>query len=181
MYERKIKLTGGLQAAYKRYKTVSGTKTISREMYTGICQDFNKALSNKIITESFEYKIPYGLGHLRIKSSQQKIRIKDGKIQTCKMAIDWNSTKKLWREMYPGKTSQELKEIPNKKILVHTNEHTDGKIMRWYWDRRISNFKNQTVYKFKPVKGGEIDNNYTGRLGLSAWINSDDMNNEYYE
>ena len=51
--------------------------------------------------------------------------------------------------------------------------------MRWYWDKRISRVKNVLTYSFKPVKGGE-GYFYTGRLGLSKWINSRERKNEYY-
>lgn len=182
MHERKVKVDGGLWKAYQRYKQDKIAPVVDRTTYTKICKEFNKALSHKIITESFEYKIPFGLGYLRIKASRQKIRVKDGKVQTHKMAINWNETWNLWNRLYPNKTRSDIKNIPDKKLVVHINEHTDGYIMRWYWDKRVSNFKNQTVYQFRPVKGGKSsDNIYTGRLGLSAWINSDDRNNEYYE
>jgi len=182
MHERDIKITGGLYNAYALYKKeYSSKKNIDRSIYCKVCHEFNKAISQKIIKESFEFKIPFGLGYLRIKATKPKLKIKDGKVQTHKMAINWNETLKLWKKLYNYENKSELKNIPDKKIVIHTNNHTDGRIMRWYWDRRISNVKNQTVYMFKPVKGGISNDDYCyGRLGLAKWILNPDRLNEYY-
>jgi len=180
MYDRQYKITGGLYDSFKDYKK-SSKKNISKTKYCNVCHEFNKALSQKIIKESFEFKIPFGLGYLRIKASKPKLKFKNGKPQIHKMAINWKETLNLWERMYGDKSKAEYKKIPDKKLVVHTNEHTDGYVMKWYWDRRISNVKNQTVYMFKPVKGGiSLDNYYYGRLGLAKWIMSDDRINEYY-
>ena len=180
MHERKVKITGGLYNSYTKYKKENSHKKIDRNTYCKICHQFNKIVSNKIITESFEFKIPFGLGYLRVKATKPNLKIKDGKLLTYKMAIDWNSTWNLWNKLYPNKTREEIKKIPDKKLIVHTNEHTDGRVMRWYWDKRISTFRNQTVYLFRPVKGGVSEELYSGRLGLASWINNPNRNNEYY-
>jgi hypothetical protein len=180
MRERKIKLQGNLWKSYKRYKSL-WNNNVSRTTYCSICIDFNRIVSDKIIKESFEFKLPFGLGILRIKANKIKYKFKDGKLDYSKMATNWNETLKLWNKIYPNKTKEELKQIPNKKLVVHTNEHTDGSIMRWYWDKYFAKVNNITVYKFKPVKGGIFsDNLYTGRLGLSAWIKDENRTNEYY-
>lgn len=181
MHERSVKITGGLWNSYELFKLETDS-TIDRQSYCKICQEFNKRISQKIIKESFEFKIPFGLGYLRIKTNRRKIRIKDGKLQPHKMAPDWKATWTLWRRLYPDKTREEIKAIPDKKIVIHTNDHTDGYIMRWYWDKRLSNVKNQTVYMFKPVKGGITESDvYYGRLGLAKWILNPDRDNEYYK
>jgi hypothetical protein len=182
-YERKYKITGGISDIYKMYKKESilnGSQIIDKKTFTKICYEFNKRISNKIITESFEFKIPFGLGYVRIKETKPKLRVKNGKLQTHKMCPNWNETKKLWNRLYPDKTWDEIRSIPNKKIIIHTNEHTDGSVMRWYWDKRLSNFRNQTCYKFKPVKGQVLEDMYIGRLGLGSWIKHPNRINEYY-
>ena len=180
MYERKVKIDKTITDSYKSYKKES-KNTITKSRYNGICYKFNKKVSDKIIKESFEFKVPFGLGYLRIKANKVKLRVKDGKLLTHKMAIDWKATWVLWSRLYPNKTRKEIIEIPDKKLVVHVNEHSDGYIMRWYWDKRLSSVKNQTVYKFKPVKGGLTnDGYYSGRLGLAKWIKDPDRVNEYY-
>lgn len=182
MAKKKREITAGLYDAYKMYKKQVGRNGINRDKYSKICQEFNKRISDKLITESFEFRMPYRLGFLRIKAIKQKVVIKDGKIDTKRMPIDWVACWEHWHQVYPDKTDEEIKQIPDKKLIVYTNEHTDGYIMRWYWDRRQSNVRNYTAYVFRPVKGGITNDGYFyGRRGLSAWIKSDEKTNYYYQ
>jgi hypothetical protein len=190
-YSREFKITGGIPEAYKIYKKerkLEGKKVVSKQIYSDICHEFNKRISDKIVRESYEFKIPFGLGYLRIKCIGSNIKIRDGKLLPRKSAPNWAETKKLWYRLYPDKTWEEIRKIPNKKIIIHTNEHTDGKVMRFYWDKRLNNFTNKTAYCFMPVKGVqeadyyENDNcYYYGRLGLAKWIKNNRRTNEYYE
>jgi hypothetical protein len=190
-YSRDYKITGGIPQAFKTYKDerrFEGKKIVDKKTYSDLCHDFNKMISNKIITESYEFKIPFGLGCLRIKSIRNSIKIKDGKLLPRKSAPNWKESKNLWNRIYPDKTWNEIRKIPNKKIIIHTNEHTDGKVMRWYWDKRLNAFTNKTAYSFSPVKGVQEKDYYLneeclyyGRLGLAKWIKGDKRNNEYYE
>ena len=181
MHEREIKINGGLWDSYDQYKKESKYGKIDLQTYSKICQDFNKRVVNKVIKESFEFKVPFGLGYLRIKSTKPRLKIKDGKILAHKMAINWKASKELWARLYPDKTWDEIKATPNKKLVIFTNEHTDGQVMRWYWNKRLSIFKNQSLYMFKPVKGGvTADGFYSGRLGLGKWMKDPERTNEYY-
>lgn len=172
----------GLYDSYKFYKKEVGRNGVDKLLYANICKEFNKRISDKIIRKSFEFRLPYRLGFLRIKAVKQNIIIKDGKIDTSRMGVDWKATWEYWNSIYPDKTRKEIKSIPNKKLIIHTNEHTDGYYFRWYWDRRQSNVKNYTAYVFEPVKGGIRDDKYYyGRKGVPKWVKSEDMNNYYYE
>lgn len=176
-YERDYKVTASLQDAYKLYKELySG---LPKNEYLAIAYDINKTLSDAIIRESLEYRLPEKLGFLRIKKAKQKLVIKDGKIDPKKNVIDWENTWNYWKEIYPGLTHKEIKKLKGKKVLYQTNQHTDGTIMRWAWTKGYG-VKNYSVYTFDTVKGGIIDGHYTGRLGLAWWIKSDDKNNDYY-
>lgn len=167
---------------YKFYKEKYEPK-MNEDSFKELCYEFNRIIANKIITKSFEFKLPFRLGSLRIKSEKQSIELINGKVNTKKMAIDWGASHKMWKDMYPDKTYREIMDIPNKKVLVHTNEHSNGYIMSWQWDKRLSNTKNQSLYFFRPVKG-KYDKDrdiYFGRRGLSAWIKNYDRTNEYFE
>jgi hypothetical protein len=168
---------------YDHYKSKYDPK-MNKILFKRLCGDFNLMLNNDIVTKSFEFKLPYRLGSVRIRTNRQKIAFKDdGKLDTKKMSIDWGGSWKMWREIYPDKTYKEIMETPNKKILMHTNEHSNGYIMRWLWDKRLSNTRNQLVYIFRPVKGGYKENEdiYFGKRGLSSWIKNDERTNEYFE
>lgn len=181
-YERKATVTGGLWDAYKFYKKNNPGITITRKQYVEACKLFNKKISDSIIRESTEFRIFFGIGFIRIRTFKQNVKFtKDGKLDTRKNKIDWFKTKQLWAKIYPGKTPTELKGIPNKKLVIHLNEHTNGYVMRWFWDRRTCAFENRASYVFKPVKGGITpEGYYYGRLGLVQWIKNEDRHNDYY-
>ena len=187
-YSRKVKLTSSVIDIYKFFKKKHPEHNLTQSEHSSICKEINIRLSNAMIKDSLELRMPFRLGFLRIKSYRSTIKFTDdGKLDTRKNAIDWKSTKDLWKELYPGKTSAQLKEIPNKKLIVHVNEHSNGEMVMFNWDKRISNVRNQSFYKFKAVKGPQDDKYYEnedclhyGRRGLSRWVSSDDRINEYY-
>lgn len=176
-YERDYKVTASLHDAYKVYKKLHFG--IDRRQFLDIAYDINKTISDMIIKESLEYRLPERMGFLRIKKKKQKLKLVNGKISPKKNVIDWENTWKYWQECYPDKTWKEIKQIKGKQVLFQTNPHTDGEIMKWYW-RKGSGVKNSTVYVFDVVKGGIVDNKNIGRLGLAWWIKSDDKTNDYY-
>jgi hypothetical protein len=181
-YKRKTVDIRGLRDSYKFYKSSAGRNRINSRIYSKGCRDFNKIISDKIITESFEFRMPYRLGFLRIKSIKQKIVIKNGKLDMAKNPIDWEATWTYWREIYPGIDMETAKSYKNKPLIPHTNEQTNGQIFKWYWDKRISNVVNNSAYVFKAVKGGLTnDGYYYGKRGIPSWVRSDDRFNDYYK
>lgn len=157
--------------------------------FNKLCSDFNMRLANTIITQSFEFKMPFRLGSIRIRAEKLKLKFTpDGKVDTIKMPINWGATRKLWKELWPDKTMDEIKQIPNKKLIVYVNDHSNGYVMRWYWDKNFAKIKNNRAYIFKPVKGRQEPEYYKedgafyyGRRGLNFWIKNDERINEYYE
>jgi len=137
-------------------------------------------VSDIIIKESVEYKLPSRLGFLRIRKTKPKLKIKNGRIDVNTNVIDWDASWKYWESEYPELTRNEIKKIKDKRVIFQTNKHTNGEVMRWYWDRTTCKVPNFSVYSFKPVKGGIFNNKYTGRLGLAKWIKSDEKTNDYY-
>lgn len=183
-----FKLDRNMDDVYDYYVSKYG-RVINRKRFKSLCEAFNIRVNDAIVTKSLEFKYPFGMGTLRVKTTKHKISItEDGKIDTVKMAIDWPNSRKMWKEQWPDLTMAEIADIPDKKLLVYTNEHSNGYIMRWYWDKRLSSVKNQMAYIFKPVKGVQDSNYYNGdnvfyygRRGLSHWIKNDERTNEYYE
>lgn len=178
-YERKFKITASLQDAYKVYRQ-KNTK-LKKRQYLDICYDITATISDMMIKDSFEYKLPFRLGFIRIKKFKQKLILKDGKIDINKNVIDWEKTWITWNEMYPTLTNKEIRELEGKRVIFQTNDHTEKQIMRFYWDKKFAVTKNKTIYMFKPVKGGEFNNMYRGRLGLAKWIKNDKRKNDWYE
>lgn len=186
--ERKIKITGTSANMYDYFKeNYTKHSHISKSKYVRVCNLINMKLSDAIVRKSLELKLPYRLGYIRIRSYNYKIKFTDGKLDVRRNAIDWNATRELWKELYPGKTMAELKNIPNKKIVIHTNEHSNSTLLKWYWDKRMCNVRNSMPYSFKAVKGEQNKEYYEkpdaywyGRRGLAKWAKSEDRFNEYY-
>ena len=174
-YERDIHVTHTLKDAYKFYKNKcieSGTDYVSLDKYKEVCYNFNLKLSDIIIKQSFEFKLPFRLGVLRIKKNKQKFTIVDGKLKPKRSMIDWYRTRYvLWKRLYPDKTLSELKDIKDKPLVMYTNEHSNGEIMRWYWDKKYTKVINCRSYLFKPVK--------KNRLDLSKHIKDENRENDY--
>jgi len=159
-YDREFKVTKGIKDIYTLYKQNKINKEesyLTYKQFSDIFYSFNKKLSKLIIDEGYQYKLGFRLGYLRIKKTKMKYKIKDGKLNPNKTTIDWGNSRKLWRRLYPNKTLKELKQIKDKPILYYTNEHTNGEIMRWYWDKNTCNIPNKTVYLFQPVKQNRLD------------------------
>lgn len=172
-YAHNIPITCGLWNAYKEFKKeYKHVYKIERKTYVDICHEINKTLSEKIIKESFEFRMPGRLGTLSIKKTKSKIKITDGKLEKNKMIPDWGKTWEYWNKEYPGLTRKEMNAIKDKVVIYNMNEHTNGYIMGWVWDRSTARIPNISVYSFKPVK--------YNRLNLAKWIKSDERDNDYY-
>lgn len=173
-HSRKIKITCGLWDSFKDWKDKFKFiyPQVDRKKYVEVCHEINKIISDKIIRESFEFRMPARLGTLAIRKNKVKIKVKDGKLEKNKMIIDWGKTWEYWNEMYPGKSRKEVNAMEDKVVIYNMNEHTNGYVMRWKWDKTTAMVPNQTVYKFRPTK--------RNRLELGAWIMSDERSNDYY-
>lgn len=120
---------------------------IDYKTFSSVVKDFNQELSRMIIEDAVEFKMPLRLGFVRIKKYKKKPQLKpDGTIDKKNMSINWKASKELWAKEYPGKTSEELKEIHHKPLVYHLNEHTDGYGFLLYWNKKGSNAINRSIY-----------------------------------
>ncbi len=127
---------------YKFYKQSQKDKKkdiIDLSTFRSILKYHNDEICKSIVKESTEFRMPYRLGYLRIRKFKQRIiSDADGKLKTDHMKIDWKSTNELWEK------NEEAKRI--KKLVFHTNNHSNGFYYKWYWDKRSCNIKNSSVY-----------------------------------
>ena len=126
---------------YKYYCETCGNKLgLSKTEFIDILKKLNDAKFDLIINEAWIFKIPSRLGLFRIRKRKTKFILdKDGNLDTKYLNVDYKATKDLWA------TDEEARK--EKKLIFHFNEHTDGYKFPWYWDKRISNAKNQSLYK----------------------------------
>jgi hypothetical protein len=126
---------------------------VSYHVWSRICTKFNKRIMNSIM-EGYIFKLPYRLGSLGLIQQERKIRFNtDGSIRTDNLGVDWDKTLILWRKLYPEITKRsDYKQIKDKPIVFYTNEHTDGRVMRFYWKKKYSTLPNKSVYAFCPTQ-----------------------------
>lgn len=169
----KIKVHCGLTDFYKYYKK-NYENIVDYSLYAKVIKEINEAISNAIIYDGFNFKLPIRLGYISIVKKKYKIKLDEDGIPIINWrAIDYKATKELWQELYPGKTIEEIKKIPNVKRVYHRNQHSNGYFFRWNYDKFTSNVPNKSAYFFRPTR--------TNTRALSSYIKSDDFKNNYFE
>lgn len=124
---------------YTKKKKDSGKEYVSSKSFGTVLKQFNKEICNAIVLDSYEYRMPYRLGYLRIRKFKTRLVLDpDGNLRTGHLHPDWVATKQLWEK--------NLKAKEEKKIVWHTNKHTQGFYCKWYWDKSVCNIKNSSVY-----------------------------------
>jgi len=137
---------------------------VKRSLYGEIIEFFHSRITDEIMLDNFEFKLPARLGILSIKKRKPKLRLdEDGKVINT-MPVDWKATKELWEEDPESKES--------KKLVRHLNEHTNGFINKWCYDTYTATFKNKTVYKFRPTR--------TLKRGFCQILKDPNLNLNYY-
>jgi len=154
----------GIKDFFKLYRKISKNPVLYKK-YAKVISEFNKEISRAIVEDSYEYRIPYRIGYLRIKKFKTHFILdNNGNIKVNYLKPNWEATKKLWLE------NEQCKK--DKKIVYHTNKHTGGFYFKWFLDKRTTNVRNMYVYAFYPSR-------YNQRL-LSKTIKTKE-NIDYYE
>ena len=154
-FERKYKITHVIADMYDLYKKDHEEKDkpyVSKKDFVRICHLHNQIISREIIENYLDYRIGWRMGYMRIKKSLLKYKIKNGRLKPSTKIIDWGACRKLWKEKYPDIDPKDYKNIPDKPLIFFTNEHSNGEVMKWHWDKSLCNIKNNTCYLFTPTK-----------------------------
>ena len=171
--KNKVKIDFSVPDIYKAYKKTVASP-VEKVLFTELLREYNTEVLRMIVFDGMDYSISNRVGSLRIKKFDNSLRLnKQGEVAN-KLRPDWPKTHKRWEQLYPGKTFEELKKIPNKPIVCHLNEHSDGFVFKWYWDKVTSNLRNQSAYKFEPVRDMK-------RLAAKAWKTIPKLKDIYYE
>jgi hypothetical protein len=160
---------GEIYTFYKeRYKDKALPKKTLKEIYKRLFPEIVKLM----IFEALDYRLPSHLGYIRVKKKLSEPKINEnGELDTRTLSINYKKTMRLWDSLYPGKTAEEIKKIPNKPVIRELNEHIDGYRLMWYWDKTTSTMKNQTAYFINMTRDND-------RL-LSGAVKTNNLN--YYE
>lgn len=117
---------------YSYRHDVRDERYVDKKQYVKILHTFFKLLSKEIIEQAYEYKIPHGLGFLKMV-----------KFKPTNKGIDW-------------KKSNEFREKHGVfKNIFHMNKHSQEFAARWYWDKGEARVKNRSLYKFVPTRANK--------------------------
>lgn len=133
MRKKQRRLT--IKSFYTEYSyrhDVRDERYVDKKQYVKILHSFFKLLSKQIIEEAYEYKIPHGLGCLKMV-----------KFKPTNKAIDWKKSNdfKAKHGVY--------------KHIYHTNKHSQEFAARWLWDKKPARVKNKSLYKFVPTRANK--------------------------
>lgn len=118
---------------------------IDQSTFRKILRYYNTKVCEEIVENSEELRMPYRLGYLRIKKFKFRLILDaDGNIKKSHLKPDWKKTKELWENNEDAKL--------NKKLVYHTNKHTQGYYFKFYWDKRTCNIKNSSVYSLAMTR-----------------------------
>ena len=133
-------LNKNLRDSYKKYLTTT-ENPVNIKTYVLINSLYNKFLTSKVL-EGHEVTLPARLGTLCILGSKSVLKIEEGKVKG--LAPDWVSTKKLWDTNPQAKLA--------KKLLYHTNTHTDGVRYKWHWSKNNVLVENKSLYALRLTR-----------------------------
>jgi len=136
-----------IKEIYKFYKEDIGNNhlyNIDQVSYCNIIYDFYKNIMNSVMRDNIEFKMPYGLGELRV--AKTKVNLNRLNIRS----VDWVNT------------------VDNGKYIYHLNEHTRGFKYFFHWQKKRKKIKNLFYYRLvmtrtnkrllaKLIKTGKYD------------------------
>lgn len=131
-------------------ESIKGGKTrgkydITQQEYSAIIKDINLAIVKLVILENFEFKIPCNLGTFSVRQAPVRYKLKeDGELNTKILTADFKATRELWLK------NEEARKA--KKLIFHTNEHTNGNRMTYWWSKKGAKASGIAVYYFQACR-----------------------------
>lgn len=120
-----------IQDSYKDYleQYPEGTDYyITYNEYRDITTMFFKHIADELVLKSVTFRLPFRLGNITVvkhKPSYKSIK---------NMTMDWFKSKELNRQ------------------VREFNEHSNGYVYRFHWDRKTCILDNKTIYRFQPSR-----------------------------
>lgn len=122
---------------------------LTLQEYSEILDLFNKRICKDILYESFDFNLPHSLGLLGIRKIKNEPYVDSTGEVIIPLPVDWKKTLTLWE------TDPEAKK--SKKLVRHYNPHSNGYIAKWYYSVAKANFKNKSLYAFKPTRSNKTE------------------------
>lgn len=144
--EELVKADFTLKDIYKSYiKKLDGFEVsngykVTEKIHNGLCKEFNEEVANLIIKDAYEFTMHPLRSKLRVRKYKPSKKYNEDGTFKYKLSANWQKTRELWAKDEDAK---------NKKIIIyHINNHSDGYIYKWYFDRRKCAIRNATYYTF---------------------------------
>ena len=130
----------GTTTAYKNliHRNPNYADKVSKELHQQVLHQFFQLVGNKMVEEAYMFSLPR-IGTIRV--VRRKIKPKfteDGTLRTYNLPIDFNETLKLWE--------RDEEAAKKKKVVIFTNDHTDGWRYTFKWHRMQK--RNINYYRF---------------------------------
>ena len=127
--------------SYKLYKQ-SENNIVELKKYIIYANEFNKFLIDKVLNGD-EVTLPARFGTLSIIGKKENIKFdENGKVKG--LAPDWVKTKELWNNNPKAKEE--------KKLLYHTNSHTDNTRYKVFWSKQRILIQNKILYSLRITR-----------------------------
>lgn len=139
-----------IKAPYPKYIDQDALHFLTKTEFTDILKRINSGIRNIIIYQNFHFEFPGRLGSLDIRKIERKVYIdEEGNVVTKHLPVDWGATNKLWATDEKARLA--------KKVVKHTNTHTQGFIAKWQYHAGYANYKNKSAYTFKPCRDSKLE------------------------
>jgi len=127
--------------SYKLYKQLENN-IVELKKYIIYANEFNKFLIDKVLNGD-EVTLPARFGTLSIIGKKENIKFdENGKVKG--LAPDWVKTKELWNNNPKAKEE--------KKLLYHTNSHTDNTRYKVFWSKQRILIQNKILYSLRITR-----------------------------
>jgi hypothetical protein len=145
-----------IKTTVHKKRSLKAKDYVVRDDYGKMLQEYYLAISKMMIYDAYTHYNSNKMGCLNVVKYEPDMLDKDGNIRPRMLKVNWKATKDLWAETY-GTSGNDpaLKEIKGKTLIYHENDHSDGWMFRWNWDRSTSLMKHQSRYYYKPVKANK--------------------------
>lgn len=171
--ENKIKVDFKPSDIFDFYKDKS-KNPVKSTIFHEVLKEYNGEMLRMVLYDGLDFTLQNRLGFIRIKKFDNTLKLNDKGEIANKLRPNWGKTLKKWKELYPDVDPKDYKNIPDKPVIYHLNEHTDGWAFRWYWDKITCNVINQSAYKFEPIR-------QIKREAAKAWKQIPNLKDKYYE
>lgn len=168
-----IRVDYGIREFFKYYNETYENR-VSKQVFHSVIEELNSTISREIIYNGYEFVFPNIRFNLSIVKKKYKLKLdENGNVITRFLTVDYPATKKLWKELYPDKTMEEILLIKDRPRIFIKNKHSAGYVYKWYLNRYRSNCVNKSVYWFDPSR--------TNARELAKYIKSPDFEDKFYE